>query len=227
MIRTFLRAQVGDVVERLDEVLRIVELLPDEPFGFPLVRRDEERLRLRSEPERLSLRVEHRPDPAPRELADRLRIETIVHTAGQRAGEDDHVRAAREVAKLLEQELELLRRHVWAPLIDLRVCAAGGVDHGGGCPRLLADSDEIVEDPLARELADDPRARPAARQPGRHDRDVHPLQRAGDVHALATGEREAGARAVALAGLKVWDRHRPVEGRVHGHCHDQENQPPM
>ena len=99
------RAELGDVLEREREVLPLVELLADERLGLALVRRDEERLRLEAEPQRLALRVEHGQHLAPVELADQLGVEVVVDAARQRAGEDDEVGAAGEVVQLLEQHL--------------------------------------------------------------------------------------------------------------------------
>ena len=53
------RAELGDRVERHQEVLLLLELLPDDVLGLPLVRRDEERLGLDAEPQRLAFGVEH------------------------------------------------------------------------------------------------------------------------------------------------------------------------
>src|SRR4051794_33949882 len=53
-------AELRDVLERVREVLVLVELLADERLRLALVGRDEERLGLEAEPQRLALRVEHR-----------------------------------------------------------------------------------------------------------------------------------------------------------------------
>ena len=92
--------------------------------------------------------------------------------------------------ELLEQHLELVARHLRAPLVDLGVRALGRVDDGGRRPRLLADADEVVQDRLGGQLLDDARAGAAAGEARRDDRDVEPLQRPGDVDPLAAGERE-------------------------------------
>jgi hypothetical protein len=44
------RSELGDRVERHQEVLLVVELLADEPFRLSLVRRHEPRLRFDTEP---------------------------------------------------------------------------------------------------------------------------------------------------------------------------------
>ena len=207
-------AELGDRVERHQEVLLVLELLPDDVLGLALVRRDEARLRLGAEPQRLALGVEHDLDAAPVEVADRLGVEALLDAARQRAGEDDEVGAAREVVELLEQRLELLRRHLRAPLVDLGVRALGRVDDGGRGPRLLADPDEVVQDRLGGQLLDDPRAGPAAGEAGRDDRHVEPLQRAGDVDPLAARERQHLARAVAVPALEVRHGQRAVERGV-------------
>src|SRR5512132_18831 len=220
-------AEVADVIEGLDEVLAVMELLSHEPFRLAFVRRDQERLGLDATAERLSLAVERRLRAAPVELLDRLGVEALVHAARQGSGEDDAVRSARQVAELREQQVELLGLDVGAPLVDLRVRAAGGVDDGGRRARLLADPHEVVEDALARELRDDPRAGSPAREPRRDDGYIEPLERSRDVDSFPAGEREPGARPVALSGLEVRHRHRPIERRVHGHRDDQLNHPPM
>ena len=86
-----------------------MELLADERLGLALVRRDEERLRLDAEPQRLALLSSTDGHLAARELADRLGVEVVADVARQRAGEDDELGALREVAELLVQGLELLR----------------------------------------------------------------------------------------------------------------------
>ncbi len=200
---------------------------PDQPLRLPLVGRDEIRVRLRAQAQRLALGVEHGLDVSPIELPNRLCVEALVHPSRQRAGEDDGVCAAREVAKLLEQDVELGRLDVRAPFVDLGVGAAGGVDDRRRRSRLFSDLDEVVEDALAGELGDDGGAGPAAREARRHHGHVEPLQRPRDVDPFAAGERQPAARAVALAGLEVRDGERPVERRVHRHGDDHENQPPM
>ena len=66
------------MLEGVREVLVLVELLADERLRLALVRRDEERLRLEAEPERLALRVEHRLHLAAVELADQVAVEVGV-----------------------------------------------------------------------------------------------------------------------------------------------------
>src|SRR5581483_4346480 len=170
-------AELGDVLERVREVLLLVELLADERLGLALVRRDEKRLGLEPEPQRLALGVEHRRDLPPVQLADHLAVEAGVDAPRQRAGEHDEGGAAREVAQLVEQHVELFGADVRAPLVDLGVGAAGGVDDGGRGPRLLLDADEVVQDRLRRQLLDDPRARPAAGETGGDDRNGEALER--------------------------------------------------
>ena len=70
-------AAVGDPVEREHEVLVVVELLADERLRLPLVRRDEERLGLDAEPQRLAVAVERRGDLTAGELVDRLGVEVV------------------------------------------------------------------------------------------------------------------------------------------------------
>ena len=103
------RAHLGDRVERHEEVVVVLELLPDELLGLALVRRDEERAGLDAEAQRLALAVEHDADVAPREVADRVGVERRRHLARKRAREDDEVGAAREVVELLDERLELDR----------------------------------------------------------------------------------------------------------------------
>ena len=136
-----------------------MELLADERLGLGLVRRDEERLGLDAEPQRLAFAVEDDRELPPGQIADRLGVEVVADVARKRAREDDELRALREVVELLEEQLELLRPHGRAPLVDLGVGAAGRVDDRGRRPRLALDADEVVEDRLAREPLDDPRAR--------------------------------------------------------------------
>src|SRR5437764_12942011 len=71
------RTLLGDRTEPEDKVLVLVELLTDEALGLVLVRRDEERLGLGAEPQRLPCRVEHGEDAAPVQLADRLGVEAL------------------------------------------------------------------------------------------------------------------------------------------------------
>ena len=57
--------QLGDLVEREREVLVVVELLADDALGLALVRRDEQRLGLDAEAERLAVAVERGRDALP------------------------------------------------------------------------------------------------------------------------------------------------------------------
>ena len=109
------RAHLGDRVERHQEVVVVLELLPDELLGLALVRRDEERAGLDAEPQRLALRVEDDADVAAREVAHGVGVERRRDLPRQRAGEDDEVGAAREVVELLDERLELARRRPPAP----------------------------------------------------------------------------------------------------------------
>ena len=96
------RAHLGDRVERHQEVVVVLELLPDELLGLTLVRRDEERPGLDSEPQRLALAVEDDADVAPREVAHGVGVERRRDLARERARENDEVGAAREVVQLLD-----------------------------------------------------------------------------------------------------------------------------
>ena len=144
------------------------------------------------------------------------RVERLVDAARQRAGEDDGLGAAREVAELVHQHPELGLGHLRAPLVDLRLRARRRVDDERRGARLVADADEVVEDRLARQLLDDARAGAAAGEPGRDDGDVEPLERARDVDALAARERQHLARAVTLPELERRDGERAVERGVEG-----------
>ncbi len=109
------RAHLGDRVERHQEVVVVLELLPDELLGLALVRRDEERPGLDGESQRLALGVEHDADVAAGEVANCIGVERRRDLPRQRAGEDDEVGAAREVVELLDERLELGRRRPPAP----------------------------------------------------------------------------------------------------------------
>ena len=207
-----------------DEVLVLVELLADERLRLALVRRDEERLRLEAEPERLALRVEHRLHLAPVELADQVAVEVGVDGAWQRAREDDEVGADREVVQLLDQHVELVRRHLRPPLVDLRVRVPGGVDDRGRRPRIVLDPHEVVQDRLRGQLLDDAGARAPAGQAGGDDRNAEPFQRAGDVDPLAACKRQARACPVPLVELEVRHGERAVDGGVESDGDDHEIQ---
>ena len=112
--------------------------------------RDEERAGLDPEAKRLPLRVEDDADVAAREIANRVGVERRRDLARKRAGQDDEVRAAREVVELLDERLELAGGDLGAPLVDLRVCARGGIHDGSRRPRLGGDPHEVVEDRLGR-----------------------------------------------------------------------------
>ena len=155
-------------------------------------------------------------DGASRQLAGRVRVEAFVDAPRQRSGEDDRVGAARQVAELVHQRVELGGRDTRAPLVDLGVRAGGRVEDDGRRPRLLADADEVVEDRLGGELLDDPRPRAAAGEPGRDDRDVEPLERPRHVDALATRERDDLAGAMPMPDLEDRDGQRAVERGVEG-----------
>src|SRR5215831_939581 len=213
-------AELGDPLEREPEVLLVVELLPYERLGLALVRRDEKRLGLDPEAERLALGIEHGRDVPTREIARRLRVELVRDVPRQRAGEDDNLRSLRQVHELLVEDPQLLFRHRGPPLVDLRVRAAGRVDHGSRRARLVLDADEVVQDRLPRELLDDARPGRASDESRRDDRDAEQLERASHVDALPAGEGQTRAGAVTLAPLEVGHGQRPVHGRIQGDGHD-------
>ena len=173
------RAHLGDPVEREQKVLLVVELLADERLGLRLVRRDEKRLRLDAQPQRLTLGVEHDGTWRRDSSRDRLGVEVVGDVARQRAGEDDELGALGQVAELLEQRLELLGPHRRPPLVDLGVGAAGRVDDGRRRARLAVDADEVVQDRLARSA---PR-RCASRSCRRRDRSRRRGRRAPSARA--------------------------------------------
>ena len=117
------RAELRDRVERHHEVLVVEELLADELLGLVLVRRHEPGLGVESEPQRLALRVERDPDATPPELPRGFRVERLGDASRQRAGEDDRLRAARQVAELLHQRRQLRLGDLRPPLVDLRLGA--------------------------------------------------------------------------------------------------------
>src|SRR3954454_7392714 len=221
------RPELGDRLQAGEEVVVVVELLADERLGLALVRRDEQRLGLHAQAQRLTLRVEHGVRAAAIQLAHRLGVEAVVDPARQRAREDDVLGPLREVDELLEQHLQLLGRDVRAPLVHLGVAAAGRIDDRRRGARLVVDPHEVVQDRLGRQLLDDPRAGAPAGESGGDDGHAETLQRAGDVDPLAACEGEPGAGAVALAALEVRDGQRPVDRRVHGDGDDHETQPHM
>src|SRR5581483_4938501 len=208
------RPHLGDRVERDQEVLLVVELLPRERLGLHLIRRDEERLRLDRQSQRLAVGVEHDRHVAARKLATGLGVEVVVDVAREGAGEDDELRVLRQVPELFAQHLELFRPDCWSPLVDLRVRASRRVDDGRRRARLALDAYEVIEDRLRRQLLDDARARRAADEPGRDDGDPEGFQRARDIDALAARERDARARPVTLPALEVRHGERPVDRRV-------------
>src|SRR5919201_648760 len=207
-------APLGDRVEADDEVVDLVELLADETLGLVLIRRHQVRLGVDAESQGLAFRVQNRVHTGTVEIADRLAVKTFVDVPWQRAGEDDGVRALRQVVELLPKHLELLRPHDRPPLVDLRVGRGCRIDDGRGGARLVLDSYEVVQDRFARQLLDDANAGAPADEPRRDDRDAEQLQRPGDVDALAACQHQALARAVALSALEVRHRERAVEGRV-------------
>src|SRR5882672_5304044 len=93
------RSHLRDAVERDAVILVVVELLPDERLGLRLVRRHEERLRLDPERERLAFGIERDLDVAPGQLARDLAVEIGLDVARQRPGEDDELRALRQIAQ--------------------------------------------------------------------------------------------------------------------------------
>ena len=187
---------------------------PTSASASRLVRRDEERLRLHRHPQRLALTVDHGQDVAPCELVHGLRIEVVGDVARQRAGEDDELRALRQVAQLLEQRVELVRVHGRPPLVDLGVRAAGRVDDRGRRARLAFDVHEVVEDRLVRQLLDDARSGLPADEPRRDHGHAERLQRARDVDPLAACERHTRTCAMPLPTLEIRNGQRPVDRRV-------------
>src|SRR6266511_176669 len=218
-------SELGDLVECEDEVLLLVQLLADEALGLVLVRRDEERLGLRTEPQRLALRVEHGLDAVAIEVADHRGIEVLGDAARQRPGEDDEVGPAREVVELLGQDLELVGLDMRAPLVDLGVGARHGVDDRGGGPGVVGDADEVVEDGLGRQVLEDARAGAAPDQAGGDDWHVEQLERAGDVDPLPPRERARLARSVPVAELEVRHGQRAVDSGIQSDCDDHVSLP--
>ena len=97
------RAHLRDRVERHEEVVVVLELLPDELLGLALVRRDEEGCRFDADSHRLALAVEHDPNLAAHELADGVGVERGRDLARERACEDDEVGSPGEVLQLLRR----------------------------------------------------------------------------------------------------------------------------
>ena len=202
-----------------------MELLPDQSLGLALVGRDEPRLRLDAQPQRLSFGVEDGANAAARQLTNCLRVEAGVDASRERARKHDDVRAAGEVRQLLEQHLQFVGADVRSPLVDLSRRAARRIHDDSRRARLVGDPDEVVEDRLGGELLDDARSRATAREPRRDDRYIEPLERPRDVDPLPARERQAGARAVPVARLEVRDGERPVEGSVERDGDDHEKKP--
>src|SRR5205085_5977062 len=125
-----------------------------------------------------------------------LGVEVVLDVPRQRAAEDDVTRDPREIPKLVGEHLELLRPHGRTPLVHLREGAGGRVDDRDRRARLVGDADEVVEDPLEREVFDDAVAGPSAGEAGRDDRRLEALERARDVDPFAPGTGEARTRAM-------------------------------
>ena len=176
------------------------------------------------EAERLAFRIEDRLHAATVQVPDRLAVEAFLDAARQRAGEDDGLGSGGQVAKLLEEHLQLLFLDMRAPLVDLRVRRRRGVDDRRRGAGLVGDAHEVVEDRLGGQLLDDARAGEASSQARGHDRHVEPFQRPGDVDSLAAGDREPAAGPVPLAALEIGDRERPVERGIERDGDDQETQ---
>src|SRR5581483_3479932 len=103
-----------------------------------------------------------------------------------------------------------------AALVDLRVLAAGRVEHDGVRPRLLADPPEVVEDRFVRQRLDDPRARRPAREPCRDHGTTEALDRPRDVDALATRHRRLLDRPMTAPEPEVRHLQRLIDCRVEG-----------
>ena len=69
-----------------------MELLADERLRLTLVGRDQVRLRLHPEAERLVVAVEYGVDVPVGEIVDHVGVELLRHLARQRAGEHDQFR---------------------------------------------------------------------------------------------------------------------------------------
>src|SRR5688500_5380030 len=219
------RAELRDRVERHQEVLVVEELLADELLGLVLVGRDEPRLGLEPETKRLALRVEDDPHAMPGELPGSVGVERLGDSPGQRAGEDHELGPTREVAQLVQQDLQLALADLRPPLVDLGLCPGRRIHDERRRSRLARDADEVVQDRLGGELLDDARAGTPSSEAGGDDRHVEALQRAGDVDALPTGERQDVARAMPLTELEDRHRHGSVERRVERDGDDHDTSP--
>ena len=155
----------------------------------------------KAEAHRLSLRVEHAPEPlgggARRPSARRARG----RPRAAASGDDADAGALSEVDELLD-ELVDLGRSTSGPRSLISVCSlvVGSMMRGWSAthPR----SCEVVEDGLLGEELEDPRARRPAREPRRDHRAPQELQGARDVHPLAAGDGPRLDRPVPAAGRK-------------------------
>src|SRR5215211_415439 len=214
-------AELGDLVEAVGELVIVGELVADESLRLGHVRRDELRLRLDREAERLAVGVDDHGEPTA-EVADELRVEAVVDRARQRPGEHEHGRTLRQVVELPPEHLELLGRHLRSPLVDLRVGVRDRVEDCERGPRLARDADEVVQDPLPGQVLEDLCPVRPPGQAGADNGHAETLERAGDVDPLAARAREPVARAVAVADAEVGDRQRPVHRGVE---RDRDNHP--
>src|SRR6266498_5781770 len=91
------------------------------------------------------------------------------------------------------------------------VCSSDLVENGCRRPRLAPDPNEVVEDPLLRQLLDQERAVPPTGQAGADDWDPKPLECPAYVDPLAPRAQEPDAGAMALPDLEVRHEQSPID----------------
>ncbi len=209
----------------LGEVAAVGELLPDQLLGLALVGGDDRGAGPQARHHRLALGVEHDDDAARAKVLDQARVEVVAGARRKRPGQHADLRAARQVADPLEEDLDLLGADRRPALVDLGLLAGGRVDHREVDPRLTGDPGEVSQHRLLAQLLEHPGAgRPAGEAGGDH-RAAHQAQRAGDVDPLAARDGAALDRAVAAAQAKVRHRDGAIDRGVQGHGEDHSDDP--
>src|SRR5918994_929487 len=218
-------AHLDQALQPQQEVVGLVELVPDRLLGLVQVRGDHPGARAQSGTHRLAVGVQQHRDPERLQLAGQTSVDARIDALRDAPGDNAERRALREVQQLLDESIHLAGGDVRSPLVDLRLLAGGGIDHGQVGARLVPDPGEVVEDRLLGELFEDPGPGGAAREPGGDHGSPEQLQGTGHVDSLSTRHRAPPHGGVRVAEPEARNRHGAVDRRVQGHGQDHDRSP--
>ncbi len=210
----FAGTQADDLGHRHRALVLTGELVSDELLRLDSVGRDQIGFGADGMAQRLALGIDDGRHLRALEILDQGSVEVGLDATRERAGEDDDRRAPCQVDELVAEQLHLVRRDRRTPFVDLGLFSRRRVQDRGVGPRLVPDTDEVVEDRLLRQLLDDVGARRSAGEARGDDGLSEALQRAGDVDALAAGHRALFDGPVAPAEPEAGNGQRLVDRGV-------------